>query len=97
MVFEAGFLTVLKPDFKALKRQKKIPTTTVMAQVGCEYLVFLFCFLFYFIRFSYHKTTNMLRKKKQIKIEWGNAAQKGRYEQETHARYRPDEEKNAKI
>ena len=39
----------------------------------------------------------MLRKEKQIKIEWGNAAQKGRYERETHARYRPDEEKNAKI
>ena len=96
MVFDAGFSTVLKPDFKALKRQKKIPTTTGMAQVGCEYLVFLFLF-FHFIRLSYHKITNMLRKKKQIKIELGNAAQKGRYERETHARYRLDEEKNAKI
>ena len=47
MVFEAGFLTVLKPDFKALKRQKKIPTTTVMAQVGCEYLVFFVLFSFF--------------------------------------------------
>ena len=32
-----------------------------------------------------------------ITIELRNAAQKGRYEWETHARYRPDEKKNAKI
>ena len=34
--------------------------------------------------------------KKQITIEVGNAAQKGRYERETHAGYRPGEKKNAK-
>ena len=36
-------------------------------------------------------------KKKQIMIELGNAAQKGRYERETHARYCPDEKQNAKM
>ena len=30
---------------------------------------------------------------KIIRIELGNAAQKGRYEWETHARYRPGEKK----
>ena len=35
-------------------------------------------------------------KKKQITKELGNAAQKGRYERETHTRYRPDEKKKCK-
>ena len=35
---------------------------------------------------------NVKKKRVQITIELGNAAQKGRYERETHARYRPDEE-----
>ena len=39
------------------------------------------------------KTTTTKNKKKQITIESGNAAQKGRYERKTHARM----EKNAKI
>ena len=38
-----------------------------------------------------------MQKKKQITIELGNAAQKGRYEQETHVRYRPGEKRNGKI
>ena len=39
----------------------------------------------------------MQKKNKKITTELGNAAQKSRYERETHARYRPDEKKNAKI
>ena len=45
-----------------------------------------------FVRLSYHKITNMQKnkqtnkRKKQVTIELGNAAQKGRYERETHAR-----------
>ena len=35
--------------------------------------------------------------KKKVTIEFGDAAQKGRYERETHTRYRPDGKKNAKI
>ena len=53
-----------------------------------------------FIRLSYHKITNnppQKTKNKQITIESGNAAQKGRYERETHARYCPVEKKCKNI
>ena len=52
-------------------------------------------FLINFIRLSFHKITNM--QKKQIPIESGNAAQKGRYERETHVRYCLDDKKSKNI
>ena len=45
-------------------------------------------FFLNFIRLSYHKITNMPKKNK-ITIELGNAAQKDRYERETHEKVPP--------
>ena len=65
----------------------------------CSYYVFLFFYLTLLglvtIKLQICKKKKT-KTKNQITIESGNAAQKGRYEWETHARYHPDGKKNAK-
>lgn len=57
----------------------------------CEQAIFLLLTLLGLVTI---KLQICKKTKKQIAIEFGNAAQKGRYKRETHARYRPDEKVN---
>ena len=45
------------------------------------------------INYKYAKNKKQKKNTQQLTIQIGNAAQEGRYEWETHARYRPVEKK----